>query len=296
MRVDMSTFQYDSTFTVCFFDCRAAELAFNSLSAAGDAPFILFPLVSDVGNSTRTVTVTGFVNDQDASKCNDLLLSVFNRFGEVDTIARSGSGAFLVTFFDCRSPLSVFGTIFPSKPEPVSVTVNSEQLIQLLIAGSDSGVMSKMSKPNRADTSSEFCIDLSALQAGSEERTTIMVRNIPRKLSQSTILDILRYTFGPGDVFDFVYLPVDLENHINVGYAFINLKSPQDVVTFYQRFNERPWRHILLHFRVNCGEEASKVAKVTFARIQGVQSLIDHFANTSIMNNQPESIRPYFRL
>lgn len=296
MRIDMNHFQYDSTIIVCFFDIRAAASARNSLLNDPDSAFSRISEVGQPCTLEREVRVVGFVNTDQVSNCNDLLLSVFSRFGEVETISRTGSGSFIVTFFDSRSPLAVFATLFPERPEPHSFTVSSEELIQLLIAGSETRLMSKPSKSNESASSFEFAVDLSSLESGSENRTTVMIRNIPRKMSQSTIVDIVRFSLGKEDIFDFIYLPMDLSNHINVGYAFVNLKSPEFVITFYQLFNNRTWRSILGTFRLVWGEEASKVAKVTFARIQGVDSLINHFANTSVMNHQPDSVRPYFRL
>lgn len=297
MKIEMNTFQYDSTFIVCFFDVRATELAKKSLKNDSESAFIIIsdhPSHKDAAQ--RAVRVTGFDSKEEDSKCNELLLSVFSRFGEVETISRSGAGSFIVSFFDCRSPLSVVATLNPKRPSPTFVSVNSEQLIQLLIAGSDSRSLPLPSKSSESRLSSEFAIDLSTLESGDESRTTVMVRNIPRKMSQAMIVEIIRLSFRQGDIFDFIYLPMDLANQINVGYAFINLKSPHHVVTFYHLFNNRTWRSILGTYRINCGEEASKVSKVTFARIQGLECLINHFANSCIMQNQPDSIRPYFRL
>lgn len=296
MRIDMNSFQYDSTIIVCYFDIRAAALARHSLLNDPDSAFSRISEDGQPCTLEREVRVVGFLNTDQASNCNDLLLSVFSRFGEVETISRTGAGSFIVTFFDSRSPLAVFATLFPDRPEPRSFTVSSEELIKLLIAGSETRVISKPSMSSESASSVEFAVDLSSLESGNEKRTTVMIRNIPRKMSQSTIVDIVRFSLGKEDIFDFIYLPMDLANHINVGYAFVNLKSPEFVITFYQLFNNRTWRSILGTFRIAWGEEASKVAKVTFARIQGVDSLINHFANTSIMNHQPDSVRPYFRL
>ena len=46
--------------------------------------------------------------------------------------------------------------------------------------------------------------------------------------------------------YDFFYLPIDLKNSCNVGYAFINMIDPLFVVTLYEDLNGRPGRDLTL--------------------------------------------------
>jgi protein phosphatase 1 regulatory subunit 42 len=41
--------------------------------------------------------------------------------------------------------------------------------------------------------------------------------------------------------FDFFYLPIDFKNKCNVGYAFINMLSPQYIPPLVARFNNKRW-------------------------------------------------------
>lgn len=66
-----------------------------------------------------------------------------------------------------------------------------------------------------------YAIDLDALRAGIDGRTTVMLRNLPPRLTQSQLVDLLLERVGP--CFDFVYLRRDWRGDINVGYAFINV-------------------------------------------------------------------------
>jgi hypothetical protein len=57
-----------------------------------------------------------------------------------------------------------------------------------------------------------------------DERTTLMVRNLPAKLSQPEFVE--QFTdAGYGGFFDFVYMPINLRASGNFGYAFINFSS-----------------------------------------------------------------------
>lgn len=74
--------------------------------------------------------------------------------------------------------------------------------------------------------------------------------------------------------YDFLYLPIDFKNKCNVGYAFINMTEPGQIVTFYKAFNGKKWEKF----------NSEKVASLAYARIQGKAALIAHFQNSSLMN------------
>lgn len=95
-----------------------------------------------------------------------------------------------------------------------------------------------------------------------------------------------------------------LQNKCNVGYAFINMLSPSNIIPFYevcfillaarfyyffkficqslnfpqydfaQAFNGKKWEKF----------NSEKVATLAYARIQGKAALIAHFQHTSLMN------------
>jgi hypothetical protein len=318
--IDMSRFQFDSTFTVSYFDIRAATFARSSISD-GSLPNIRLANLRDRCNSFiehleeaphscsisgRCVDVTGFPTWDIRYK--DVLLSIFTKFGEIESITHNSTDEYRIAFFDSRSPLAIQGVLHPDCIHTESIKVSSEDIVPLLLAGANIETVSgesqspESSEPSIAPrkTANEFAIDVLKLEKGEEKRTTVMIRNIPRSFTQNTLISLINKRFELTQnqlVFDFLYLPIDLANRVNVGYVFINFTKPEHVIQCLRFFNSKTWRNIVDVAGVpllGC-EELSKVARVTFARLQGKDCLMEHFSKSSIMNNQPASIRPFFR-
>nr|CAB3475166.1 unnamed protein product [Digitaria exilis] len=117
-----------------------------------------------------------------------------------------------------------------------------------------------------------------------DTRTTVMIRNIPNKYSQKLLLHMLdnhciqsnERIVEQGDEgqpfssYDFVYLPIDFNNKCNVGYGFVNLTSPEAAVRLYKAFHKQPWEVY----------NSRKICQVTYARVQGLEALKEHFKNS----------------
>ena len=101
-----------------------------------------------------------------------------------------------------------------------------------------------------------------------------MIKNIPNKYTQTMLLETLDRR--QKDQYDFFYLPIDLKNGCNVGYAFINFINSVFIIEFYQQFNNKSWECF----------NSDKICKLTYGRIQGKQALENNFAN---MNAQEVS-------
>jgi RNA recognition motif-containing protein len=119
----------------------------------------------------------------------------------------------------------------------------------------------------------------SDLECGS----TIMLRNIPNRLSQAEIAECIRFRgLFP---FDFLYAPLDFKSKMNLGYCFVNFGSPEVARSF--------WTHIDGH-RLIPSETVSHSAKlcgVSWARIQGLDANIRHYRNNPV-NELPFEFRP----
>lgn len=69
-----------------------------------------------------------------------------------------------------------------------------------------------------------------------EERTTVMLRNMPNNYTPQMLLDMLDGEGFKGD-YDFVYMPADFRTRAALGYAFINFVTPAPVARFWQAFD-----------------------------------------------------------
>ena len=115
------------------------------------------------------------------------------------------------------------------------------------------------------------------------ERTTVMLRNLPNKLTQGMLLDILASRCSSCE-FDFVYLPIDFRNRCNLGYAFVNFITPEAA---------------RLVFKLLGGFDAwvfnsQKVVDVCWASPhQGLQAHVERYRNSPVMHDTvPEEYRP----
>ncbi|XP_015888542.1 protein MEI2-like 1 isoform X2 [Ziziphus jujuba] len=124
---------------------------------------------------------------------------------------------------------------------------------------------------NSADKK-QYELDIDRILHGEDSRTTLMIKNIPNKYTSKMLLAAIdEHCRG---TYDFLYLPIDFKNKCNVGYAFINMIDPQQIVPFHLAFNGKKWEKF----------NSEKVASLAYARIQGKSALIAHFQNSSLMN------------
>jgi hypothetical protein len=114
-------------------------------------------------------------------------------------------------------------------------------------------------------------------EAESSPRTTVMVRNIPNKYTQGTMLRLLDEA-GFGGTFDFFYLPIDFRNRCGLGYAFINMLTPALAAKLYKAFHNKRWDECV----------SRKVAEITYARVQGRDALVQHFRSSKFPSEDAE--------
>ncbi|CAD6577280.1 MAG: hypothetical protein TREMPRED_001898 [Tremellales sp. Tagirdzhanova-0007] len=120
--------------------------------------------------------------------------------------------------------------------------------------------------------------------SGLDSRTTLMVKDVPNKLSRQELVDVLSEVrrilrlnriqlnyaqVVPGE-FDFVYLRFDFSNRCNVGYAFVNFTSIKSLYEFIRTRVGKKWNMF-------------SSEKVCYATIQGKSALISKFRNSAVM-------------
>ncbi|KAJ0779909.1 putative RNA recognition motif domain, mei2-like RNA recognition, RNA-binding domain superfamily [Helianthus annuus] len=120
-----------------------------------------------------------------------------------------------------------------------------------------------------------------------DSRTTVMIKNIPNKYSQKLLLNMLDSHCihcneqinrdgsdsgieEPLSSYDFVYLPIDFMNKCNVGYGFVNMTSPEATMRLYKAFHHQNWEVF----------NSKKICEVSYARLQGLDALKEHFKNS----------------
>eukprot|EP00451_Oxyrrhis_marina_P033858 CAMPEP_0204375324 /NCGR_PEP_ID=MMETSP0469-20131031/49140_1 /ASSEMBLY_ACC=CAM_ASM_000384 /TAXON_ID=2969 /ORGANISM="Oxyrrhis marina" /LENGTH=319 /DNA_ID=CAMNT_0051365989 /DNA_START=51 /DNA_END=1010 /DNA_ORIENTATION=- len=96
--------------------------------------------------------------------------------------------------------------------------------------------------------------------------TTVMLRNIPNRYTQEMLMKELD-SHGMASKYDFCYLPIDVRNSKNVGYAFVNCSDEDSTGAFYTLFTGYKFQQF----------PSRKIAQVCQAHIQGIDNLKEHF-------------------
>lgn len=124
-----------------------------------------------------------------------------------------------------------------------------------------------------------------------QARTTLMIRNIPNRLTQSDLISELE-NLGFDGTYDFLYVPQDhgTQSHrhhgpskrevSNVGYAFVN-------------FVEAEWAdrcEAVFQDRVYPGSTRS--SRVSTAHVQGLEANLAHYKRAAVKNDRLKECRP----
>jgi hypothetical protein len=109
----------------------------------------------------------------------------------------------------------------------------------------------------------------------------MMLRNIPNKYTQNTLLQEID-DLGFSGTYDFFYLPMDMHNRSNVGYAFINFMKPADATHFHEVFSEHRFQRF----------QSRKISSVCTAHVQGLMENLRHFENRAVTHARNDQYRP----
>ena len=97
-----------------------------------------------------------------------------------------------------------------------------------------------------------------------DNRTTLIIRNIPNKFDISLLLKELNKNFE--NKFDVIYLPFDVENNSNLGFGFINFVNPIHIILFYEEFMGKKWNFSYSHKR----------CYLAYSNYQGKKELVEY--------------------
>ena len=116
-----------------------------------------------------------------------------------------------------------------------------------------------------------------------EARTTVMLRNLPNNYTRGMVMKMLNVE-GFAGKYNFLYLPVDFATGACLGYAFVNLVSPDFAPGFWQTFDGFS-RWVL---------PSKKVCGVTWSGPhQGLEAHVERYRNSPVMHpSVPEQYRP----
>lgn len=112
--------------------------------------------------------------------------------------------------------------------------------------------------------------------------TTMMMRNIPNSYTRRHVCQLIDFE-GFAARYDFLYYPVDFKTSAGLGFAFVNLTSPEDAHEFRDHFTcFRRW-----------GVPSGKVCSVSWARAeqQGLEANVEHYRNSSVMHKSVKEDR-----
>ena len=116
-------------------------------------------------------------------------------------------------------------------------------------------------------------INLDEIAMGKDKSTTVMIRNIPNKYTDTILKDALIEFEGK---YNCLYLPFDYEKKINKGYAFIDFVNPLHILYFYEKFNGKRWDQF----------ESIKICELTRTHFQGINEMQKHAKNYLDQKNQ----------
>ncbi|KAJ3764029.1 RNA recognition motif 2-domain-containing protein [Lentinula raphanica] len=117
-------------------------------------------------------------------------------------------------------------------------------------------------------------LNIRKIEIGEDGRTTVMIKNIPNKMSDKDLIQYIAEV-TPRKI-DFLYLRMDFKNGCNVGYAFVNFISVQDLLSFAKARLGQKWNMF----------SSEKVLQMSYAVYQGKESLVDKFKNSCIMDER----------
>ncbi|KAK5713077.1 hypothetical protein LTR15_011438 [Elasticomyces elasticus] len=137
--------------------------------------------------------------------------------------------------------------------------------------GYDSRYSYSYNSPTRSPIPGPQTVEVWKIENGQDVRTTVMLRNIPNRMSCHDLKRVLDENCHGN--YDFSYLRIDFEKGTNVGYAFVNFAEPQHIVPFVNEHAGRRWQ-----------SDNPRCVELSYATVQGYDCLVEKFRNSAIMS------------
>lgn len=102
-----------------------------------------------------------------------------------------------------------------------------------------------------------------------------MLRNIPNKYSQDNLLEEIE-AVGFSGTWNFFYLPIDVKNNANVGYAFMNFIDTKDFARFCTDFNDWQFKR----------SGSKKIGSVNAAVVQGLKQNVQNLMKKRVAQGE----------
>jgi len=116
-----------------------------------------------------------------------------------------------------------------------------------------------------------------------EVKTTVMMRNIPLDYTREMLMKLIDDE-GFAGCYRLFYLPIGYASRVSVGYAFVDLATPEEAVRFRSHFEGfTAWDVV-----------SQKVCEVRWGSVlQGVSAHVERYRNSPVMHESvPDEFRP----
>lgn len=122
------------------------------------------------------------------------------------------------------------------------------------------------------------------LEDGSDQRTTVMFRNLPKSYTRTPFLEVIDAEGFTG-TYEFVYLPTDFESCGNSGYAFISFTTHDEATRAKTHFHG---------FSQWSPASSCKPCDVAWSGpVQGLEAHMKKYQNSPVMHDSvPDEYRP----
>ena len=194
--------------TISFFDIRASKSVYYNL----DPPFSIKYLNCSTEQDFVTLSNEEYNN----------FLQVLPSFGDIMNVEKF-SNCYTVRFFDIRAARAAFCAILKNKEFGTEKTIEQDSsfcsdstapspyLIPLSTSDSNENSFEERYKAKKSAPKDDkfFKIKLETVLNKEDSRTTLMIRNIPNKYTQTMLLECINKKFS--NCFDFFYLPIDFK-------------------------------------------------------------------------------------